>query len=77
MIFQKNWHLFLELFCAEDAPKVQYMKHDNMLTYESLCWNVSCSALCDDALFIASYINGSLHMWYHGRMELKDVVWVL
>lgn len=31
-----------------------------MITYESLCWNVSCSALCDDALFIASYINGSI-----------------
>jgi hypothetical protein len=24
IIFQKFWHLFLELFCAEVAPKVRY-----------------------------------------------------
>lgn len=36
------------------------MKHDNVVTYESFCLNVLRSALCDDALFVASCINGSI-----------------
>jgi hypothetical protein len=37
-----------------------YMKHDNVVTYKSLCWNMLHSPLCDGAVFIVSRINGSI-----------------
>jgi hypothetical protein len=33
------------------------MKHDNVSMYAALICNWSKSAVCDDAIFIASYIN--------------------
>jgi hypothetical protein len=35
------------------------MKHDNVIKYDTFMWNWSKSALCDDALFIASWINNA------------------
>lgn len=39
---------------------IMYKKHDNEVTYESLCWNMLHCPLCDDALFIVLCINGSI-----------------
>ncbi len=36
------------------------MKHDNVTKYDAFMWNWFKSALCDDALFIASCLNNSL-----------------
>jgi hypothetical protein len=36
------------------------MKHDNIIKYDTFMWNWSKFALCDDALFIASWINNAL-----------------
>jgi hypothetical protein len=39
---------------------IMYLKHDNVISYESFQWNVECSILCDDVIFIASCIIGTL-----------------
>ena len=37
-----------------------YLKHDNVITYESFQWNVTCMTLCDDVIFITLCITGAL-----------------
>jgi hypothetical protein len=44
---------------------ILYMKHDNVTKYDASMWNWSKSALCDDALFIASCINNALDNEVH------------
>jgi len=34
-----------------------YMKHDNVIMYNAFMWNWSKSVLCDNVIFIVSYIN--------------------
>jgi len=41
---------------------ILYMKHDNVIKYDASMWNWFKSTLCDDALFIASFINNALVM---------------
>jgi hypothetical protein len=33
------------------------MKHDNISMYEAFVWNWSKSVVCDDVIFITSYID--------------------
>lgn len=39
---------------------IMYLKHDNVIGYESSQCNVACSILCDDVIFIALYIIDTL-----------------
>lgn len=39
---------------------IMYLKHDNVISYESFQWNVARSTLCDDVIFIASCITDAL-----------------
>lgn len=39
---------------------IMYLKHDNIMSYESFQWNVACSTLCNDVNFIALCINNTL-----------------
>lgn len=39
---------------------IMYLKHDNVISYESFQWNVARSTLYDDVLFIALYIIDAL-----------------
>ncbi len=39
---------------------ILYMKHENVVVYDVFMWNWSKYAICDDAIFIASYINDSI-----------------
>jgi hypothetical protein len=32
------------------------MKHDNVIMYDAFMWNYNNNAICDDAIFISSYI---------------------
>jgi hypothetical protein len=36
------------------------MEHDNVSMYDAFVWNSSKSAVCDDAIFIASCINDAI-----------------
>lgn len=37
-----------------------YMKHDNIIYFDAMLWNWSRSSLCDDAIFVASYVNKAI-----------------
>lgn len=39
---------------------VIYMKHDNVIYFDSFLWNLLRSTVCDDALFVASCLNEAL-----------------
>ncbi len=36
---------------------ILYMKHDNVVMYDAFMWNQSKCIICNDAIFITSYIN--------------------
>jgi len=39
---------------------ILYMKHDNVYVYDFFLWNWSKGAICDDTIFIASYVNDAI-----------------
>lgn len=39
---------------------IMYLKHHNVIVYDSSQWNVACSILCDDVIFIALCIIDTL-----------------
>jgi hypothetical protein len=50
IIFQKIWHLFLELFCAKAALKVPYVYHSRIVTSMADGRpDLQCLSLRDDA----------------------------
>ncbi len=47
------------------------MKRDNVFMYDAFIWNWSKNAICDDAIFIASYINDAIgnEIWWSTTQE--------